>query len=86
MAFDFINFQQETVDFGKIIVSPDLSYTRINGRHIQIALSWCGEEVKFDSENAVLLPTDKKGIYSFIVQPGIVGSSFICIPFIRWDD
>ena len=79
MAFDFINFQQETADWKKyhisrFILHPDQWQAYPN----RVKLEW--KEVKFDAENKALLPPDKKGIYSFIVQPGIVGYPLFAYP------
>ena len=42
MAFDLADSERETPDLQNIVL-PDSFYIRINGVHIQIALSWSGK-------------------------------------------
>ena len=79
MAFDLPNFEQETADFRKyritrFILHPDQWEEYPN----RVTLEW--KVVKFNTENATLLPTDKKGVYSFIVQPGIADHPLLAYP------
>ena len=79
MAFDLPNLKQEPADFGKyritrFILHPDQWEEYPN----RVKLEW--KVVKFNTENATLLPTDKKGVYSFIVQPCIADHPLLAYP------
>ena len=79
MAFDLAYSERETPDLEKyritrFILHPDQWSAYPN----RIKLAW--EVIKFNSENANLLPSDKKGVYSFILQPGIADHPLLAYP------
>lgn len=79
MAFDLVDSEQETPDFQKYRITRFILHpNQWSAYPNRIKLAW--EVVKFNSENANLLPTDKKGVYSFILQPGIADHPLLAYP------